>query len=69
MGELEEGIDRIKIEKTSISDNIAPEMIKYVGMEGKIWVIEVFETAWQTNKTSKDWEENLLIIARTQTGR
>lgn len=59
--ELEEAISRIKVGKASGADKIDPEMIKWIGKEGKKWLLEIIREAWRTNKMPREWEDNLLI--------
>lgn len=59
--EIEEGIRKIRIGKAGGADNIDPEMVKWLGKEGKKWLLEIMKEAWRTNLIPKDWEENLMV--------
>lgn len=61
MEEMEEAIMKIKTEKACGSDSIDPEMIKYLGRDGKEWLLGIFRMAWATENIPKDWEDNIFL--------
>ena len=61
MEELEEAIRNIKTGKAKGLDEIDPEMIKYLGHEGKKWLLNILRMIWSTGKLPNDWEQNMII--------
>src|ERR1700712_4725312 len=61
MEELEEAIGNIKTGKAKGLDEIDPEMIYYLGHEGKKWLLNILRMIWSTGKLPNDWEQNMII--------
>lgn len=59
--EVEDALRNIKVGKAGGEDNIAPEMMKWIGREGIKWMHIICNEAWKMEKIPKDWENNLIL--------
>lgn len=59
--EVELAVDKIKMGKAAGYDDVAPEMIKWGGMEliKKLW--DLFKRIWEEERIPKEWEYSIII--------
>ena len=54
-------IKKIKSGKTAGKDEIRPEMLKALTVEGILWLTRVCQVAWKFGKTPRDWQTGVMI--------
>ena len=53
--------EEIKLGKEAGADDIAPEMLRYMGAEGHDLLYKVLCNAWRTKKIPKEWETAVIV--------
>jgi hypothetical protein len=59
--ELKTAIRKMKLGKAAGHNQITPEMVKYMGLEGEKLLLRVIQLAWRYKKIPSDWERSVII--------
>jgi hypothetical protein len=59
--ELEEAIRKIKIGKAPGSDEVAPEMMKYIGVKAKEKLLYIYNLIWKRKVIPREWTNAVII--------
>lgn len=61
MEELGDAKVSLKLGKACGYDLKEIEIIKFMGPKGRKWLLNMFSTSWREEKTSEDWDNNIII--------
>ena len=61
MDEITEALKLVKNGKATRHDKISGKMLKYMGREGIILILDIFNDAWMYKRIPKDWEVAVII--------
>ena len=59
--EVSTAIIEIKSGKAAGKDEIRPEMLKALTVEGILWLMRVCQVAWKYGNTLRDWQTSVII--------